>query len=135
MSFIKIKLNTWNKNINSTEKFKRGIASREGFIEYDLKNKNIILKDGSKKWKPWDVTISRRNDRSYISSRKDLYSGLCFINKQAAEQFMLLHKKELDQIAASHPLFDHWSTMMVIKRFEPKEKLIYGKDITEDEIN
>ena len=45
---------------------------------------------------------------------------------------MKRHKSELDKLAAANPLFDHWSVMNVIKRFEPTAAIIYGKDIKED---
>lgn len=131
MGTIKIKLNTWQRKGNRDTKFKRGTAPRESFIEYDPIKKQIVLKHGSTKWKPWDTGISRNKDSSYINDRKQLYSGLCFENKKQAQAFMKKHKALLDKFAAENPLFDHWSIMNVIKRFEPDNKLIYGKDIKE----
>jgi len=132
MSVVKIRLNTWARRSNREVKFKRGIAPREGFVEYCKDTKKVVLKEGDKKWKPWDTGISRSKDTSYINSRKELYSGLCFENKKQAEEFKKKHKKELDAIAAANPLFSHWSIMNVIKRFEPTTKTVYGKDIKED---
>lgn len=132
MGIVKIKLNTWNRRGNRETKFKRNIAPRESFVEYCNKTNKITLKNGEKKWKPWDTTISRKNDKSYIESRKDIYSGLCFKNKADALNFMEKHKTELNELASQNPLFDHWSIMNVIKRFEPNDKLIYGIDIKED---
>ena len=132
MGLVKIRMNTWDRCGNRSTKFKRGIAPREGFIELNNDTKQVTLKPGSTKWKPWDTAISRKNDISYINDKKDLYSGLCFNSKKQAQQFMNKHKNELDKIASENPLFDHWSIMNVIKRFEPNEKVMYGKDITED---
>ena len=42
------------------------------------------------------------------------------------------HKTEIDALAKTNPIFDHWSVMNVMKRFEPKKKVVYGKDIKED---
>ena len=41
------------------------------------------------------------------------------------------HKTEMNALAAKNPLFNHWSVMNVIKRFEPVSKTIYGKDVKE----
>ena len=68
----------------------------------------------------------------YINERKEMYSGLCFDNRKDALNFMQKHKAELDSFAKNNPMFTHWSVMNVIKRFNPKSKLIYGKDIKED---
>lgn len=133
MGTVKIKLNTWQRCGNRDTKFSRGTAAREAFVEYDMTAKKVILKEGSKKWKPWDTGIPRGKDTAYINDRKALYSGLCFENRKAAEEFMKRHKKTLDGFAAANPLFDHWSIMNVIKRFEPTQKTVYGKDIKEDE--
>ncbi len=132
MGTVKIRLHTWQRRGNRETKFKRGTAPREAFIEYDLTNKKVVLKEGSKKWKPWDTSIPRGKDACYINERKELYSGLCFETKKDAVAFMQKHKTELDSFAKANPLFDHWSVMNVIKRFEPKSKTVYGKDIKED---
>lgn len=132
MGVVKIKLNTWNRRGNRDTKFKRGVAPREGFIEIDSKTKKVHLKEGSFKWKAWDTSISRYDDKDYIKTKKDLYSGLCFENRKQAKTFMEKHEVELDKIAQSNPLFDHWSIMYVNKRFEPQNKMVYGKDIRED---
>jgi hypothetical protein len=132
MALVKIRMNTWDRGGNRCTKFKRGLAPREGFVEMCNDTKKVILKPGSTKWKGWDITISRKSDNSYIADRKKLYSGLCFKNKTDAQHFMEKHKTELASIAASNPLFDHWSVMNVIKRFEPTDVKIYGKDIKED---
>lgn len=132
MGTMKIKLYTWQRCGNRDTKFKRGLAAREAFVEYDMESKKVVLKEGSKKWKPWDTGISRSKDTCYINERKEIYSGLCFNNKKDAIKFMEKHKAELDDFAKANPLFDHWSIMNVIKRFEPKSKLMYGKDIKED---
>lgn len=132
MALVKIRMNTWNRCGNRETKFKRGLAPREGFVEMNRDTKQVTLKAGSTKWKGWDTTISRHQDTSYIQDRKKLYSGLCFANKKEAETFMQRHKSDLDKLAATNPLFDHWSVMNVIKRFEPASAIIYGKDIKED---
>lgn len=132
MGTVKIKLHTWNRCGNRDTKFKRGVAAREAYVEYDAVNKKVILKEGSKKWKPWDTTVARGKDQGYIQDRKDLYSGFCFNSKKDAQTFMEKHKAELDSLAKANPLFDHWSIMNVIKRFEPTSKKVYGKDIKED---
>lgn len=129
---VKIRLNTWDRCSNKATKFKRGIAPREGFVEYCTKTKKIFLKEGNKKWKNWDTSIPRGQDQSYIDEKKELYSGLCFETKKDAQKFMEKHKDELDKLAASNPLFTNWSIMNVIKRFEAKTKLVYGKDIKDD---
>ena len=41
------------------------------------------------------------------------------------------HKTELDTFAKSNPLFDHWSVFSVNSKFEPKSKMVYGKDVEE----
>lgn len=132
MGTVKIKLHTWQRCGNRETKFSRGTAAREAFVEYDIVNKKVTLKEGSKKWKPWDTAIPRGQDKCYINERKEIYSGLCFENKRDAQAFMEKHKTELDAFAKANPLFDHWSIMNVISRFEPKTKKIYGKDIKED---
>ena len=132
MALVKIRMNTWNRCGNRVTKFKRGLAPRESFIELNKDTKQVTLKLGSTKWKGWDTTISRYNDPSYIQDRKNMYSGLCFKNRKEAQSFMQRHKTELDKLAATNPLFDHWSVMNVIKRFEPTSAVIYGKDIKED---
>ena len=132
MSLVKIRMNTWNRCGNRETKFKRNLAPREGFIEYCTNTKKVTIKNGESKWKPWDTAISRKNDKSYIEGRKQLYSGLCFESKKDAQQFINKHQEELNKLAAQNPLFDHWSIMNVIKRFEPNDIKIYGKDIKED---
>ena len=132
MGVVKIKLNTWNRRGNRDTKFKRGVAPREGFIDMDTKTKSINLKPGSFKWKAWDTSISRYNDKEYINTKKSLYDGLCFENREQAKVFMKKHETELNKIASSNPLFDHWSVMYVNKRFDPNTKVIYGKDIKEE---
>lgn len=131
MAYVKICMRTWNRLSNRETKFKRGIAPRESFVEFN-DAKQVTLKHGSTKWKGWDTTISRMKDTSYILDRKKLYSGLCFKSRKDAEVFMAKHKAELDKLAATNPLFDHWSVMNIIKRFEPDKTIIYGKDIIED---
>ncbi len=131
MGVVKIKLNTWNRRGNRDTKFKRGIAPREGFVEVDPKTKEVKLKAGSFKWKNWDTSVSRYNDTDYINNKKELYSGLCFESREQAKVFMSKHQTELDKIAKANPLFDHWSVMYVNKRFEPTNKVMYGKDIKE----
>lgn len=132
MGVVKIKLNTWNRRGNRDTKFKRGVAPREGFIDIDHKTKKVHLKAGSFKWKDWDTSISRYNDQGYIDNKKELYSGLCFESRKQAKSFMAKHEVELNTIAQANPLFDHWSVMYVNKRFEPTNKVMYGKDILED---
>lgn len=132
MGTVKIRLNTWQRKGNRETKFKRNTAAREAFIDYDVNTKQITLKQGSTKWKPWDTGISRSKDTAYINDRKEMYSGLCFENKKEAQAFMQKHKATLDKFAAENPLFDHWSVMNVIKRFEPHTKKVYGKDIKEE---
>ena len=132
MGVVKIKLNTWNRRGNRETKFMRNIAPREGFVEMDTTTKKVSLKPGSFKWKAWDTSISRYEDTCYINTKKELYSGLCFETKEAAKSFMSKHQTELNKIAQANPLFDHWSVMYVNKRFEPTNKLVYGKDIKED---
>ena len=132
MALVKIRMNTWDRKGTRSTKFKRNIAPREGFVEFDKTSKSVILKAGSSKWKNWDTTISRKNDASYIADRKNMYSGLCFTTKNEAKTFMNKHKAELDKIAANNPLFDHWSIMNIISRFQPENAVIYGKDVTED---
>lgn len=132
MGTVKIKLHTWEKGKNLDTKFKRGLATREAFVDYDMSSKKIVLKEGSKKWKPWDTSVSRTKDSCYINERKEMHSGLCFENKNDALAFMKKHESELNDFAKSNPLFTHWSVMNVIKRFEPTKKIVYGKDIKED---
>lgn len=131
MALVKIKLNTWNRCGNRETKFKRTKAPREGFIEINPQTKQLSLKPGSTKWKPWDTTISRHEDKTYIIDKKQQYSGLCFENKQQAKNFMEKHQKELDKIAAENPIFDHWSVVNIINRFKPEHVIIYGKDLIE----
>lgn len=129
MGTVKIKLHTWQRCGNRDTKFKRGVAAREAYVDYDTINNKVILKEGSKKWKPWDTAIARSKDTCYIQDRKEMYSGFCFDSKKDALTFIEKHKTELDALAKSNPLFDHWSVMNVIKRFEPTNKKVYGKDI------
>lgn len=133
MAIVKIRLNTWSRENTSALKFKRSIAPREGFIEICPQTKKIILKNGEYKCKPWDTGSSKRKDQAYINYRKDLYSGLCFKSKTQAQEFMNKHKRELDILASTNPLFDHWSIMNVIERFKPNKVLIYDTDIKEDD--
>ena len=67
MGVVKIKLNTWNRRGNRDTKFKRGVAPREGFIDIDHKTKKVHLKAGSFKWKDWDTSISRYNEKSHTA--------------------------------------------------------------------
>ena len=129
MSTVKIKMNTWQRRGNRDTKFKRNLAPREGYIELCPTTKKLFLKPGDYKCKPWDISLSRKEDQSYINYRKELYSGLCFESKKQAQEFMKNHTHELELIAKQNPLFDHWSIMNVMKRFEPNKKTIYGRDI------
>lgn len=129
MGTIKIKLNTWNRKGNRDTRYKRNIAYREGYVDICPNTNTLFIKEGAKKWKPYDTAISRHKDRSYIEERKKLYSGLCFETRKDAKNFMLEHKSELDSLASKNPIFDHWSIMNVIGKFEPKNKKVYGKDI------
>lgn len=132
MGIVKIKLNTWQKRSLRQTRFQRNIAAREGYIDYSEKDHKIFLKETSFKCKPFDTSISRKNDQSYIEDRKKIYSGLCFKNRKDAETFMSIHKEELDNLAKTNPLFTHWSIMNVIKKFTPKKVLLYGEDIIEN---
>lgn len=132
MAIIKIKMNTWNRKGNRNTKFKRGLAPRESYVDWCPKTKRPILKEGSKKWKTYDISIPRATDVCYINEKKKMYEGLCFSSQREAHSFMEKHKEELQRLAASNPLFDHWSVMNVIKRFEPQSKVVYNKDIKED---
>lgn len=132
MGIVKIRMNTWNRCGNRDTKFKRNVAPREGFLDFCTKTNTVTIKNSGNKWKPWDTSIPRGKDEAYIQSRKELYSGLCFENKQQAQKFMEKHKEEIAAIAAANPLFDHWSIMNVIDRFKPTSKMVYGKDIIED---
>lgn len=132
MGTVKIKMQTWQRRGNRDTKFKRGLAAREAFVEYDQATKTVTLKEGSKKWKPWDTAMPRSKDNAYINERKEMYSGLCFNTRKEALAFMDKHRAELDGFAKANPLFNKWSVMNVFKRFEPKTKAIYGKDIKED---
>ena len=97
-------------------------------------NISVIIRikpeDNSQKYAP--INVSNSNSISIINERKELYSGLCFENKKDAKAFMEKHKAELDSFAKSNPLFDHWSIMSVMNKFQPKSKLVYGKDVKED---
>lgn len=128
MKTIKIKLSTTS---NENTKYKRNIAPREAFIDLDFTTKSIYLKHGSYKWKPFDTGISRKKDKSYIQSKKQLYSGLCFTTQREAKEFMMKHEKELNQIASSYPTFNRWTLMNVAKKFNPYKKIIYGKNYIE----
>ena len=128
MKTIKIKLSTTN---NENTKYKRNIAPREAFIDLDLKTNSICLKYGSYKWKPFDTTISRKEDKSYIDSKKQLYSGLCFTTQRQAKQFMKKHKRELTKIASTYPTFNRWTLMNVADKFNPYKKTIYGEHYIE----
>lgn len=119
MSVVKIKMNTWARCQDTKTKFKRNLAAREGFVDICPNTKALILKEGSRKWKDWDTSVPRGKDPEYISERKKLYSGLCFKNRAEAQKFLVEHKTELNKLAKNNPLFDHWSVMSVIKRFEP----------------
>lgn len=132
MGVVKIRLNTWQRCGNCDTKFKRGIAPREGFVDVCPETNTVFVKNGEYKCKPWDTEVSRKTDKEYISNRKEFYSGLCFESKEDAQSFMNKHKAELDKLAAENPLFDHWSIMNVIERFEPNRKLVYGKDIKDE---
>lgn len=131
MAIVKIKMHTWSKNSNNPNKFKRNLAPREGFIDFNSEKNCIFIKPGEYKCKPWDTGISRRSDKEYIKERKKLYSGLCFESRKQAQTFMDQHKSEMNALAANNPLFSHWSIMNVIKRFEPVSKTVYGKDVKE----
>ena len=128
MKTIKIKLSTTG---SKETKYKRNIAPREAFIDLDYNTKSVYLKHGSYKWKPFDTTISRKNDQSYIQSKKQLYSGLCFTTQRQAKEFMKKHEKELNMIAMSYPTFNKWTLMNVAEKFNPYKKIMYGKDYTE----
>lgn len=128
MKTIKIKLSTAS---SEKTKYKRNIAPREAFIDLDFNTKSVYLKHGSYKWKPFDTGISRKKDKSYIQSKKQLYSGLCFTTQQQAKQFMKNHEQELNQIASTYPTFDRWTLMNVAKKFNPYKKIIYGKNYRE----
>ena len=41
MAIVKIKMHTWSKNNNNPNKFKRNLAPREGFIDFNSE-KNCI---------------------------------------------------------------------------------------------
>lgn len=128
MKTIKIKLST----IGTKEtRYKRNIAPREAFVDLDFNTKLVYLKHGSYKWKPFDTSISRKNDKSYIQSKKQLYSGLCFRTQKEAKEFMKNHERELQKIAAEYPTFNKWTLMNVAEKFKPYKKIIYGKNYIE----
>ena len=97
MGTVKIRLHTWQRCGDRDTKFKRGVAAREAYVDYDAINNKVILKEGSKKWKPWDTTVARGKDLGYIQDRKNLYSGLCFNNKKEALRFMEKISKKIKQ--------------------------------------
>ena len=47
MGTVKIKLHTWNRCGNRDTKFKRGVAARDAYVEYEKKKKKVTLKEGS----------------------------------------------------------------------------------------
>lgn len=76
MKTIKIKLST----IGTKEtRYKRNIAPREAFVDLDLTTKSVCLRHGSYKWKPFDTTISRKEDHSYIQSKNSFILVYAFI--------------------------------------------------------
>jgi hypothetical protein len=126
MAVIKIRMHTDQKSNDA--RYKRFVAPREGFIDIDSNNGSLCVKEGNYKCKPWDTSISRKNDPSYIDFKRKLHSGLCFESKKQAVDFMEKHKEKLNELAKTNPIFHHWSIMSVMKRFEPTSKLIYNKD-------
>ena len=128
MKTIKIKLST----IGTKEtRYKRNIAPREAFVDLDLTTKSLCLRHGSDKLKPFDTTISRKEDHSYIQSKKQLYSGLCFYTQRQAKEFMKNHAKELKKIESEYPTFDRWKLVNVAEKFKPYKTIMYGKDYKE----
>ena len=128
MKTIKIKLST----IGTKEtRYKRNIAPREAFVDLDLTTKSVCLRHGSYKWKPFDTTISRKEDHSYIQSKKQLYSGLCFYTQRQAKEFMKNHAKELKKIESEYPTFDRWKLVNVAEKFKRYKTIMYGKDYKE----
>lgn len=125
MKTIKIKLSTMS---NKSTRYKRNLTPREAFIDLDIDSNSLRLKHGGYKWKPFDTTISRKEDHSYIDSKKKLYSGLCFETQREAKEFMQKHEKELNSIAKEYPTFDRWKLVNVAEKFNPYSKIMYGKD-------
>lgn len=128
MKQIKIKLSTAG---NNETRYKRNVAPREAFVDLDLSTKSVCLKHGSYKWKPFDTGVSRKNDVSYIQSKKQLYSGLCFRTQREAKMFMENHKEELHKIEKEYPMFHRWTLMNVAEKFSPTRVIMYGKDYKE----
>lgn len=128
MAVIKIHMHTNPKAKDA--KYKRFLAPREAFVDYDTSTNQITMKYGEFKCKPWDTAISRKEDQSYINNKKELYSGLCFNTKNEAKEFMKQHQKELKAFAKQNPIFHHWSIMSVMSKFEPVNKLRWGTDIS-----
>ena len=129
MATVKIRMNTWPNGSKRSVKFKRGLAPRNGYIDYDFDTKSYYFKAGDKKWKPYDTSISRKSDQAYIIEKKKLNDGLCFETKKAAKQWLIDNKEIADKIASENPLFVNWSVMNVSRKFAPNHRIIYGKDI------
>lgn len=128
MKTIKIKLSTAGNAIKKKIRYQRNIGPREAFLDVDLYTKNIFLKDGRHKWKPFDTTISRKTDLPYIQSKKDMYSGLCFRTQKDAKEFMKNHEEDLKRLSSKYPNLNHWSLVNVSEKFAPTNAIMYGKD-------
>lgn len=130
MATVKIRMNTWANGLDRSIKFKRGLAPRNGFIDYNPETKNYFFKAGDMKWKPYDTSISRKQDSSYIAEKKKFNEGLCFESQKAAKQWLVDHKDIADKMASENPLFVNWSVMNVSKKFAPeKNRIVYEKDV------
>ncbi len=122
---IKIRLTTTKCGTKSID---RASVAREAYVDVDLSRKEVTLKNGACKCKPFDPTVSRKTDRGYIKYRKDLYSGLIFHSRADAKQFMENHREELAGLASGHPLFHKWDVVTVTRKFKPATRVVYGKD-------
>lgn len=130
MATVKIRMNTWQNGSTKSTKFKRGLAPRTGYIDYDTAKKSYYFKAGDMKWKPYDTSISRKVDKSYIAEKKKFNEGLCFESKKAAKQWLIDNKDVADKLASENPLFYRWSVMNVASKFAPEgNRLVYEKDI------
>jgi hypothetical protein len=122
----KITLKTWEKSNSRPEKFKRQLCPREAAIE--IENDKIVMKPGSMKWKPFDVTVSRKTDNGYIKNKKEFFSGLVFDSESDAKLFIEQNKNVLEDLRKQNVWGIAWKPTKIIKRFAPTTQTVWKKN-------
>lgn len=108
---------------NNNTFYRRLSAPRESYVDIN-KNKQIVIKEGTVKWKGYVSTKSE----DYIKDKKDLIAGLVFEDRETGMDFLKKNKSTLDKLIAHNPTHKRFEVFSVHKKFTPNESSLHFWD-------